>query len=296
MSLVLFYVLGGLLLLAALMVVTLKNVFHSALFLVAAFFLVAGIYLMLNAEFLAGVQVLIYVGAITILILFAIMLTHKIQVKAIRQVNEQVVPAIIISGLLLAIAVLTITRSFGDRPPQHNTGSWTGTFETGRVGENIGLYDWSAILKDNSGNDYSAFGSFRIYKNKANGPHRPVGISRPEQGYVISSNSAYTTVDTVFSLGQNVYLKMWSNGVDYGQIATAEWHIFKIPEERNEEEPWKLINPISEKDIITIELTNSNPESMGRLLLSKFVLPFEVVSVLLLAALIGAIVIARKDD
>ena len=44
-----------------------------------------------------------------------------------------------------------------------------------------------------------------------------------------------------------------------------------------------------------MKLSNSNTETIGRLLMSKFVLPFEVVSVLLLAALLGAIVIARKD-
>jgi hypothetical protein len=89
---------------------------------------------------------------------------------------------------------------------------------------------------------------------------------------------------------------MWSDDVDYGSIKTAEWHIFKIPETRNDEEPWRLLGPIQNKNIITVELANSNPETMGRLLMSKFVLPFEVVSLLLLAALIGAIVIARKDD
>jgi NADH-quinone oxidoreductase subunit J len=73
-----FFALAGLTLLAGLAVVALKNIFHSALALVVTFIGVAGIYFMLQAPFLAVVQVLIYVGAITVLIIFAIMLTRRL--------------------------------------------------------------------------------------------------------------------------------------------------------------------------------------------------------------------------
>lgn len=62
---------------AALAVVLLRDVFRAALFLVLCFFTVAGIYVTLSADFLAGAQVLIYVGAIGVLIIFAIMLTRE---------------------------------------------------------------------------------------------------------------------------------------------------------------------------------------------------------------------------
>ncbi|MCK4362698.1 MAG: NADH-quinone oxidoreductase subunit J, partial [Dehalococcoidia bacterium] len=62
---------------AALAVVLLHDIFRAALFLVLCFFTVAGIYITLSADFLAGAQVLIYVGAIGVLILFAIMLTRE---------------------------------------------------------------------------------------------------------------------------------------------------------------------------------------------------------------------------
>jgi len=61
---------------SALLVVTLRNVFHCALFLALSFLAVAGIYVLLNAEFLFAAQILIYVGAITVLIIFGIMLTQ----------------------------------------------------------------------------------------------------------------------------------------------------------------------------------------------------------------------------
>jgi NADH-quinone oxidoreductase subunit J len=63
---------------AALMVVTARNLIHSALWLVLALFGVAILYALLQAGFLAVVQVMVYIGAIAILIIFGIMLTRKI--------------------------------------------------------------------------------------------------------------------------------------------------------------------------------------------------------------------------
>ncbi len=71
-----FYVIAVLLVGSSLAVVMLRNIVHAAMFLVVVFGAAAGIYVLLNAEFIAIVQVLIYAGAVTILILFAIMLTQ----------------------------------------------------------------------------------------------------------------------------------------------------------------------------------------------------------------------------
>ncbi len=72
-----FWVLAAMLVGSALAVVFLKNIVHAALFLVVVFGAAAGIYLLLNAEFIAIVQILIYAGAVAVLILFAIMLTQN---------------------------------------------------------------------------------------------------------------------------------------------------------------------------------------------------------------------------
>ena len=76
MSWILFIVLAVLTLGGGLGVVATRNVVHAALALLLSLLAVAGIYLILFAEFLAIVQVLIYGGAITIVLLFAIMLTR----------------------------------------------------------------------------------------------------------------------------------------------------------------------------------------------------------------------------
>ena len=73
---VVFAALGLLALGSGLLVVTVRNVIHAALWLVVCFGALAGCYLLLTAEFVAWVQVLIYVGAIVVLLLFAAMLTR----------------------------------------------------------------------------------------------------------------------------------------------------------------------------------------------------------------------------
>src|SRR5690348_9642448 len=73
---VVFGLLGIVCLAAALLVVTARNVIHAALWLVVCFGALAGCYLVLTAEFVAWVQVLIYIGAVVVLMLFGAMLTR----------------------------------------------------------------------------------------------------------------------------------------------------------------------------------------------------------------------------
>ena len=87
---VIIFVLSSLITLgAAVAVVTNRNILHSAFYLILAFVGVASIYVMLEAPFIAVVQVLVYIGAIAILIVFAIMLTRRLMSKDLVQVNAQ---------------------------------------------------------------------------------------------------------------------------------------------------------------------------------------------------------------
>ncbi|MHB0999808.1 MAG: NADH-quinone oxidoreductase subunit J family protein [Armatimonadota bacterium] len=90
---------------SALMVVSLKNIFHSLLFLALSFLGVAGVYLLLSADFLAAVQVLVYIGAITVLLMFALMLTHRIMNTNLRQTTEQIWLAIPVTIGILVVFV-----------------------------------------------------------------------------------------------------------------------------------------------------------------------------------------------
>ena len=104
---VVFWILGVVAISAALGVVLIRDLFRAALLLVLVFVSVAGFYVMLNAEFLAVVQVLIYVGAISILIIFAVMLTRDVQQGNLP--NRLQLPAVLFAALLLsALVVVTI--------------------------------------------------------------------------------------------------------------------------------------------------------------------------------------------
>lgn len=86
--------------LGALIVALAPNLYHNALGLVITFFGVAGIYALLEAEFLAVSQILIYVGAISTLITFAIMLTRGMMFGGTSPVNSQWLTAAIMASLL----------------------------------------------------------------------------------------------------------------------------------------------------------------------------------------------------
>ena len=74
----LFIVLGVFAVLSALMVVFTKNPIHSILYLVLTFFAIAGEYVLLNAQFLAIVNIIVYAGAIMVLFLFVVMLLNDL--------------------------------------------------------------------------------------------------------------------------------------------------------------------------------------------------------------------------
>ena len=74
---VIFLIVGAVILVAGFLVVTVRNLVHAALWLVVTLFGVAILYALLNASFLAVVQVVVYIGAIAILFIFAVMLTRR---------------------------------------------------------------------------------------------------------------------------------------------------------------------------------------------------------------------------
>lgn len=107
-KLAIFYILAAFTVWAAAVVVLGKNIVRAAVALIFSFCGMAALYVLLDAEFLAAVQVLIYVGGITILLLFAIMLTSRISSTTMRVVNEQVVwSAVAVVGLLIGLIYAT---------------------------------------------------------------------------------------------------------------------------------------------------------------------------------------------
>lgn len=78
MSPLLFFFLAGIIIIPALAVVLSENLFHAGLSMIVSFLGIAAIYAALSAPFVAAIQVLVYAGAIAVILLFAFMLTHDI--------------------------------------------------------------------------------------------------------------------------------------------------------------------------------------------------------------------------
>lgn len=95
---------------AAIMVVTTRNLLRSALWLILVFFGIAGIFVLLNAEFLAVVQILVYVGAIATLIIFAVMLTRQVMDPKQPRFNDQARVAAGFATLLFVVLAVIVTR------------------------------------------------------------------------------------------------------------------------------------------------------------------------------------------
>jgi len=106
-----FYIIAASTVFFAIRMVISPNVFHGAIFLALALIGIACIYLYLDAEFLAVIQILIYVGAIVTLFIFAIMLTASIQDRTIKQTNEQVLLSAIVAFVFLCFFVTIIRRN-----------------------------------------------------------------------------------------------------------------------------------------------------------------------------------------
>src|SRR5882724_12422314 len=110
LELVLFYIFAAIAVISAIMVITRQNVVHSAAFLGATLFAVAGIFLTLNAEFLAGVQVIVYVGGILVLFVFVIMLISVERSVHERQYNRQWTIALVTAGILIVEIIYGLSR------------------------------------------------------------------------------------------------------------------------------------------------------------------------------------------
>ena len=108
-----FYAVAALIIISAIGVVAMRNIVHCAMALATSFMGVACVYILLHAFFLFGVQILIYVGAITVLILFGIMLTRDVDNAFIQQKNRQSTLGLVASlATFVALTNLAVTGHF----------------------------------------------------------------------------------------------------------------------------------------------------------------------------------------
>jgi NADH-quinone oxidoreductase subunit J len=113
-ALLLFYGFAGVLLVSSILVITVRNPVHAALFLVLSFFTAAALWLLLYAEFLALTLVLVYVGAVMVLFLFVVMMLD-INLDLLREGFWRMLPLAAGVGILMAaeMALVLASREFG---------------------------------------------------------------------------------------------------------------------------------------------------------------------------------------
>jgi len=115
-----FILLALLTLTTAVVVVTHRNLFHAALAMMASFFGVAGIYVLLEAGYLAAAQLLVYIGAISILVIFAIMMTRRLMQARETPFNSQWGMGLVASVLAMG-GISYVILNFWPAIPDANT-------------------------------------------------------------------------------------------------------------------------------------------------------------------------------
>ena len=226
---------------AALGVVLIKDLFRAALLLVVVFMAVAGFFVLLSAEVLAVVQVLIYAGAISILIIFAVMLTRDVQQGNLS--NQFHIPAVLFSALLLAVLVVVAMDT-----------------------------DWDLTADVVSARGQAISG--------------PAGL---EEGAVTAliSETARADIDSK-GLDQAGVAGLLATELQ-DRVDLVQTHSGSIVTD----EALERAGFTSAESKEAAREAGVDQASLADLLIGDFVLPFEAVSLLLLAALIGALVLVR---
>ena len=113
---VFFYVIAAVMAFSAIRVVTVKNVVHAAMYLMIVLAGVAAQYILLASEFVAATQVLVYIGAIVVLVLFGVMLTRAKLGQDVNLTNDYWYVGAFTSVILFAVMASSLLDYFGDEP------------------------------------------------------------------------------------------------------------------------------------------------------------------------------------
>jgi NADH-quinone oxidoreductase subunit J len=113
---VFFYVIAAVMAFSAIRVVTVRNVVHAAMYLVLVLAGVAAQYVLLASEFLAATQVLVYIGAIVVLVLFGVMLTRAKLGEDANLTNDYWYVGAFTAVILFALLATSLLDHFGDQP------------------------------------------------------------------------------------------------------------------------------------------------------------------------------------
>jgi NADH-quinone oxidoreductase subunit J len=135
METALFYIFGAIALLAAISMVAQKKVIYSAISLIICLCSVAALYLLLEAPFIAAVQIIVYAGAIMVLFLFVIMLLDPFSASILRDKKKFIAYAGVMLGILALALLIPFLRSYKPSLAPRNPDILSGVGTAGRVGQ-----------------------------------------------------------------------------------------------------------------------------------------------------------------
>jgi NADH-quinone oxidoreductase subunit J len=248
-----------------------KNIVRSAFALLVVLFSAAALYAVMKADFIAAAQVLIYVGGILVLIIFAVMLTHKI--TDVKLSNESTPGPAAFCACLCLLFSLVVVILF--------TAKWQRESEEIRVpagGNEVFLRQYQGDGSTGLASGGSAFEGSVVLAVRVDRPNGDV----KQVTFTAVSAKGTKTATVPFTLGVT---RAALSGLDEG-----DWH-WSASLLGVDGELARVDSPAARDFTVYKGVT----EPIAMALAGPYLLAFEVVSVLLLAALVGAAFLARKE-
>jgi NADH:ubiquinone oxidoreductase subunit 6 (subunit J) len=268
---VVFYALAAAAIGGAVAVAASKNIVRSAFALLAVLFSAAALYAVMKADFIAAAQVLIYVGGILVLIIFAVMLTHRI--TDVKLSNESTPGPAAFCACLCLLFSLVVVILF--------TAKWQRESEELRIpagGNEVFLRQYQG-----DGSTGLAFGGTAFEGSVV----LAIRLDKPLKSV---DNVRFTAVSGAQKKTKAVPFQLGVTKAEFADLSEGDWHW------------WAELTPIEDKDpkyespsTKDFTVNRGITRSVARALAGPYLLAFEVVSVLLLAALVGAAFLARKE-
>ncbi|MAF12736.1 hypothetical protein CMK11_19985 [Candidatus Poribacteria bacterium] len=319
MSLVLFYGFVGLALTSALIVVTTRNIVHAAFALMVTLFSVAAFYVFLDADFLAVIQLLVYVGGILVLVLFGVMMTSGSLLVKLRAPVRQLAPAaaigVVLLGLLLHVSIgespwdqfvlvenpdgsaaAAIQGSASERPS-------LASLATASVRPRLSIAYASTraqgegpadrLLEQEVATALIGAGIQRMYVVQSRpdtlNPTRHVVLVEKRVTSLVDDHAEADISDEELASVREAVAGRPVDGFAPAEVSRPEMLLVTGADEKARV---ALIGDLGLREVTDVRTVVGLGDSV---MLGEFLLPFEVVGALLLVALIGAAVVSRKE-
>ena len=276
---IVFYVLAAAAIAGSVAVATSRNIVRSAFALLAVLFAAAALYAVMKADFIAAAQVLIYVGGILVLIIFAVMLTHRI--TDVKLSNDSTPgPAAFCACLCLLfslVVVILFTAKWERRPEEIRVAGET----------EVGLLQYQKDGTTGLARGGNAFEDAVTLAVRV--PSRPVKTIEQVEFKATGPKDLKTNKEPVIS--KSVPWQAGDTRVTLEGLTEGEWRWQARVRGVDWEGPW-VEAPAGKADFTVFRGVT---EPIALALAGPYLFAFEVVSVLLPAALIGAAFLARKE-